>query len=146
MDSEHEAPHIAISAQYIKDLSFENPKAPQSFFNDKEPIIDLSLELNISPLDEKDFFEVELEIRAKANVDDTTLYHIELKYAGIFHLINITQEQQQEILNVYCPNIIFPYARKIIADTTQSGKFQSLEIDPIDFGSFYYKKLSENTN
>jgi preprotein translocase subunit SecB len=144
--ADNENPHIAVNAQYIKDLSFENRGAPGSLVNIKNPHIDLSLDLNISHLPEENFFEVEISIEAKAVQENQTLFTTELKYAGVFNLINIPQDQQQALLAIHCPAMIFPYARKIIADVTQDGGFQPLMIDPIDFATLYHKKMSENQN
>ncbi len=140
-------PHISVNAQYIKDLSFENPGAPSSLVGlDKQPQIDLALDLNIQKLPEEEYFEVEIIINAKAISDKKTLFIVDLTYAGVFHLINIPQEQIQMILAIHCPSVIFPFARKIISDTTQDGGFQPLMIDPIDFGVLYSKKISQNND
>ena len=143
---DQELPHIAVNAQYIKDLSFENPGAPGSLVGIKNPQIDLSLDLNIVKLPEENYFEVEISVEAKASNESSTLFRVDLKYAGVFNLINIQTEQQEPLLATYCPAMIFPYARKIIADVTQDGGFQPLMIDPIDFGVLYNKKLLENQN
>lgn len=137
-------PHISVNAQYVKDLSFENPGAPASLTNvSAQPQIDLALDLNIQRMPEDGYFEVEIIINAKATSNDKTLFIVDLKYAGIFHLVNVPEEQMQMLLAVHCPAIIFPFARKIIADSTQDGGFQPLMIDPIDFGVLYSKKLNE---
>ncbi len=137
-------PHISVNAQYIKDLSFENPGAPASLANmEGGPAIDLSLDLNVSKMEERGIFEVEIIINAKAKNKDKTLFIIDLTYGGVFEILNMPQEQMEVILAVHCPSIIFPFARKIIADVTQDGGFQPLMIDPIDFGMLYGKKLAE---
>jgi preprotein translocase subunit SecB len=143
---EQKLPHISVNAQYIKDFSFENPGAPGSLVNlDNQPQIDLALDLNIHKMPEDEYFEVEIIINAKAASDNKTLFIVDLVYAGVFHLVNIPDEQMQMILAVHCPAIIFPFARKIIADATQDGGFQPLMIDPIDFGVLYSKKLNEGS-
>lgn len=144
MDTTQQLPHISVNAQYIKDLSFENPGAPGSLVNNEDqPKIDLALDLNIQKMPEDSYFEVEISIHASASNSDKTLFVIDLKYAGVFHLMNIPEKQTEMLLAVHCPAILFPFARKIIADATQSGGFQPLMIDPIDFGVLYSKKLSE---
>lgn len=146
-NNQKEMSHISVSTQYIKDLSFENPDAPGSLVSlDKPPQIDLFLDLNISNLPEQNFYEVELNIEAKATNELHKLFIVDLKYAGVFNLINIEENQHKVILAVHCPAIIFPFARKIIADVTQSGGFQPLMIDPIDFGALYHKKMQESEN
>ena len=144
-NEEREAPHIAVNAQYIKDFSFENPGAPGSLATmDKSPQIDLALDLNVQKLPEENYYEVEISISAKALSKQKTLFVVDLKYAGVFNLINIPEEQIQMLLAVHCPSIIFPYARKIIADATQDGGFQPLMIDPVDFGVLYSKKMMQD--
>ena len=137
-------PHIAVNAQYIKDFSFESPGAPGTLAAlESTPQIDLALDLNIQKMPEEDYYEVEICINAKAAAEQKTLFLVDLKYAGIFNLINIPEDQIEMLLAVHCPAIIFPYARKIIADVTQDGGFQPLMIDPVDFGVLYNKKMTE---
>lgn len=146
-DANEAMPHISVNAQYIKDLSLENPDAPSSLAAlEHRPQIDLSLDINITNLSEENFYEVELNIEAVARNEKYKLFQVELKYAGVFNLINIAPDQEQILLSVHCPAMIFPFARKIIASCTQDAGFQPLMIDPIDFGALYYKKMSEHQN
>lgn len=146
-DANEAMPHISVNAQYIKDLSLENPDAPSSLAAlEHRPQIDLSLDINITNLSEENFYEVELNIEAVARNEKYKLFQVELKYAGVFNLINIAPDQHQILLSVHCPAMIFPFARKIIASCTQDTGFQPLMIDPIDFGALYYKKMSEHQN
>lgn len=147
-DAPESMPHISVNAQYIKDLSFENPKAPSSLAAlSSHPQLDLTLDIDIQKLHEENFYEVELTIKAAANNEKfATLFLVELKYAGVFNLINIPLDQHQMILSIHCPAMIFPFARKIIASVTQDGGFQPLMIDPIDFGALYHKKMMEHQN
>ncbi|XVN41807.1 MAG: protein-export chaperone SecB [Rickettsia endosymbiont of Argas persicus] len=146
-DATESIPHISVNAQYIKDLSLENPSAPSSLAAlEHRPQIDLSLDINITNLSEENFYEVELNIEAVARNEKYKLFQVELKYAGVFNLINIAPEQHQILLSVHCPAMIFPFARKIIASCTQDAGFQPLMIDPIDFGALYHKKISEHQN
>ncbi len=145
--TKQDLPHIGVSAQYLKDFSFESPGAPASLLKmSKSPQIDLSLDLNIRKLEDDDYFEVEIIIEAKAMYENQTLFIVDLKYAGVFNLINIPEDQQQLLLAIRCPEIIFPFARKLIADITQAGGFQPLMIDPINFGALYHKRMVENQN
>ncbi len=138
------APHISINAQYIKDLSFENPNAPASLANMKNPEVNLAvLDVGITQMPEKDVFEVSLHIEASAEDNGKTLFLVDLVYAGIFTLINIPEEEYRPLLAIHCPSMIFPFARKIIADVTQDGGFQALMIDPIDFAALFQRKMKE---
>lgn len=137
-------PQISINAQYIKDLSFENPEAPMSLANAKNPVVDLAaLDVNITRMPEENVFEVSIHIEATAKSEDKTLFIVDLVYAGIFTLIGIAEDDHKPILAIHCPSMLFPFARKIIADVTQDGGFQALMIDPIDFGALFHKKLED---
>ncbi len=137
-------PHIAVNAQYIKDLSFENPSAPESLKEGSQnPKIDLSLDVQVIKLPEEDFFEVSIHVNSQASSEGVKLFVVELVYAGVFNLIDVEEEHKEILLSVHCPATIFPFARKILADVTQDGGFRPLMLDPIDFGALYYKKRSE---
>ncbi len=140
-----EPPHISIISQYIKDFSFENPKAPQSLAKqEKSPEVELALDLNINKIEGMDnTYEVALNIEASAKTPDMTLFVLELVYAGMFVLHNIPEEQHELPLAIHCPAMIFPFARRIISDMTQESGFQPLRIDPIDFARMYHKKIME---
>ncbi|WP_370664245.1 protein-export chaperone SecB [Candidatus Orientia mediorientalis] len=127
-------PKIAVKAQYVKDLSFENPDPINSLFKITEkPKIDTKLDINITKLSEDNHFEVELSANVSATHKDKKIFHIEIIYAGIFHLTNVADEDKKFILSVRCPEIIFPYVRQIISESTQRGGFLPLMIDHIDF-------------
>jgi len=144
MTDKNPHPYISVNNQYIKDLSFENPMAPSVFVpNETKPSIALTLDIKINKLKEDDVFEVELHINVEAKREESLMFRLELNYGGVFSLINFSEEQIKMILSVHCPALLFPYARKIVADTTQDGGFQALVMDPIDFGDLYYKKLLE---
>lgn len=139
------SPHISIIAQYIKDFSFENPEAPNSLTKMSEaPEVELALDLNVNKVDGLDnTYEVVIQIESKAKTPNMTLFILELEYAGMFALQNIPEDQHEAVLAIHCPNMIFPFARRIISDITQEGGFQPLRIDPIDFARMYHKKMLE---
>ena len=136
-------PSMNILAQYLKDLSFENPNAPQSLaIQDGQPEINISVNVNAKNLAPTDF-EVELHIEAQATHEGTAVFAAELLYAGIFRLENIPEEAMHPIILVECPRMIFPFARQILADATQKGGFPPLMLDPIDFASMYEQRAAE---
>lgn len=142
--SEDNAPRISVEAQYIKDLSFENPNAPASMGTGVQPKIDMALDLQVRRIEEKkDIFEVCLNIHAKASGEKDVMFEVELLYAGVFTLFNFNEDERKAVLGVHCPSLLFPYARQIISDMTQSGGFQPLMVDPIDFGALYASKMME---
>ncbi len=140
------APSMKILGQYIKDLSFENPNAPQSLAGqDGQPEINISVNVNAKPMSETDF-EVELHLNAKAEGKSSVVFAAELLYAGIFRLENIPQEALHPIVLVECPRMLFPFARQIIADVSRNGGFPPLMLDPIDFAAMYQQRAAAASN
>ncbi len=137
-------PQVIINAQYVKDLSFESPRSPLSLVNIKTaPKIDLSVDINVQKSTESEY-EVTLKINAKATSEEENLFVVELQYSGLFSLTNIPDDAQKEqILLIYCPSLIFPFARRVVADVTRDGGFQPLMINPIDFASLYAQQKKQ---
>jgi preprotein translocase subunit SecB len=137
------APQMKILGQYLKDLSFENPHAPQSLgvqLGQQE--VAISVNVNARTLAPTDF-EVELHIEAKASQEAKPVFVAELLYAGIFRLENIPQESLHPIVLIECPRMLFPFARQILAEATRSGGFPPLYLDPIDFAGLYQKRAAQ---
>jgi preprotein translocase subunit SecB len=138
-----QAQNLGVLAQYIKDLSFENPGAPQSLRNrGTPPAINITINVTTGQINNGEV-EVELKIDARAMVNDAVLFAIELAYGGMFRLTNIPQEAVQPILMIECPRLLFPFARQIIADASRNGGFPPLLIDPVDFVSLYRQRITE---
>ena len=141
--AEGEAPSMNVLAQYIKDLSFENPHAPHSLRpRDKQPEINININVNANPLSETDF-EVELKLEAAAGADADTMFNVELTYGGVFRLENIPQEAIAPAILIECPRMLFPFARQIVADATRNGGFPPLLIDPVDFAALFQQRMAE---
>ena len=137
------APQMGIMGQYLKDLSFENPNAPSSLaMQEGQPQINIAVNVNANQLGEKDY-EVTLEIEAKAEHDKKVVFNVELTYCGIFHLENIPEEALGPVILVECPRMLFPFARRILADATRDGGFPPLMLDPIDFAAMYAQRVQQ---
>ena len=129
-------PAIRVAGQYVKDLSFENPGAPDSLRGAGQPNIDLSVDVQARDLG-NDMFEVELIIGARAQRESNPVFIVELTYAGLFQIQNAQQGQMEPMLLIECPRLLFPFARRIIAEITREGGFPPLLIDPVDFVQLY---------
>lgn len=132
---------FTIHAQYIKDLSFENPKAPGSFQLKEAPGFNVGLDVEINRLDEE-FFEVALSVEVKAEYNGESLFIISLDYGGIFKVEVEDKEELQKVLAVQCTQYLFPYVRQIISDTTQGGGYMPLYLHPVDFMGLYLQKTA----
>ncbi len=137
-------PQAGVLAQYTKDLSFENPNAPQSFqaMGDAKPQIDVNIGVNGAKLNDETY-EVELKISASAKVDGKNQFVVELVYAGLFGLRNVPEDVIQPFMLVQAPTILFPFARRVIADATRDGGYPPLLLEPIDFAGLYRQQMTE---
>lgn len=141
--AEQEGPTLNALAQYIKDLSFENPNAPGSLGQQQEnPQINIQVNVGAKQMSETDF-EVDLVLEGNAKTTSTTLFAFELTYSGIFRFSGVPAEQLHPFVMIECPRLLFPFARQIVADAVRNGGFPPLFMDPIDFVGLYRQKLSE---
>ncbi|HEX8472216.1 MAG TPA: protein-export chaperone SecB [Brevundimonas sp.] len=132
-----------ILAQFVRDLSFENPKAPDSLRIEGKPAIDLGVELNAQGRPDG-LFEVDMKLSVKATTDAMTVFHIELLYGGLFQLNNVAPADIEPLLLIECPRYLFPFAREIIARATADGGFYPpFMMDPIDFVAIYMARQQQ---
>ena len=138
-NGEDTAPAVGLISQYVKDLSFENPNAPAVFQWQGQPQIDVQFNIGANQVAD-DVHEVVLKIDVKAESEDKTAFQVELSYAGLFGLRNIPEEQVQPFLLAEGPRLIFPFARRVLADAVRDGGFPPLLLEPIDFGALYLQQ------
>ena len=137
------APQLNVLAQYVKDLSFENPNAPRSLQQQQaQPQINIQINVNAKPLADSDY-EVELKIEGRAEVASTLLFAFDLLYAGVFRIQNVPQDSLHAVIMIECPRLLFPFARELIATAVRNGGFPPLMIDPVDFVSLYRQKMEQ---
>jgi preprotein translocase subunit SecB len=136
-------PQIAILAQYVKNLSFENPHAPQSITNPtgQQPGINIEVHVDAARMSPTDF-EVTLRLEGKAKSQDMLLFKFELVFAGAFRIQNVPSEALQPITLIECPRLLFPFAREIVVTTVRNGGFAPLLLDPIDFAGLYRQRMA----
>lgn len=132
---------LQLNIQYTKDLSFEVPGAPEIFVNLREqPRVDLTLDVQARPVQgQQNVYEVSLQIRADAKVQETSCFIAELDYCGVF-TVNLPQEHLEPVLLVECPRLLFPFARNILADVTRDGGFPPVLLAPIDFVALWQSR------
>ncbi len=137
------APQIGLIAQYVKDLSFENPNSPGIYQAQIQPQFDVQINVGSTPAAE-DVHEVAMKIEVRA-VDDngTTAFAVELVYAGLFGVRNVPDDQLHPFLYAEAPRLLFPFARRIIAEVVRDGNFPPMLLDPIDFGAMYLQQIQQ---
>ena len=133
-------PAAGIITQYVKDLSVENPNAPDVFQWANQPQIDVQFNIGAEPKGEQ-VTEVSLKINITATAEKGTAYLIELDYCGLVGIRNIPDDQAHAFLYAEAPRILFPFARRVIADAVRDAGFPPLMVDPIDFNGLYVQQL-----
>lgn len=141
--SPSEPQQLILNAQYIKDLSFENPRAPQSLVQPSaQPDVEINVDVkarNLSP----EVFEVVLTINATARAQGETVFLVELAYGSVVTVKNAPTEVVPALVLVEAPRIVFPFARAIIANATRDGGFPPLMINPIDFAELLRRQQAD---
>jgi len=134
-------PRIQIVAQYVKDLSFENPGAPTAMT--QRPQIELGVDIQARAFD-KETYEVELKLRVNAKgAEDKPIFLLELAYGGLMQIVNVPDDVLQQVLLIEGPHMLFPFARRIIADAVRDGGMPPLMVEPIDFAGLYRSRLQQ---
>ena len=136
-------PHLQVLAQYVKDLSFENPRVPDQLPHTfGAPEINISVNVNARPLDETATeFEIELTLEAKAQADGKAVFIAELIYGARLKLINVPDDMKAPLTMIEGPRILFPFARRIMADMVRDGGYPQLLIEPIDFAALFQHQM-----
>ena len=133
-------PTIGLINQYIKDLSVENPNAPQSYQWNDQPHVDVQVNIGSNQIS-SDVHEVELKMTARADGEQGNLYLVELAYCALVGIRNLPAEATHAFLFAEAPRLLFPFARAIISDAVRDAGFPPLLLDPMDFGALYQQQL-----
>ena len=137
------AASIRILTQFIRDLSFENPRAPESLRpTGVQPQIDVGVELSARTRMD-DLHEVDLKFTASAKNEGETVFQVELLYGGLFQIAGVPEDALEAVLLIECPRFMFPFVRKVVADVTMEGGFPPFLLDPIDFAAIYLARRAQ---
>ena len=127
---------LAIQRIYVKDLSFESPRAPQVFSEDWQPSVDVNLASEARPLT-PGLFEVELVVTVNVSVGENAAFLVEVHQAGVFQVTGFAERELGPLLGSYCPNLLFPYAREVVSDLITKGGFPQFLLAPVNFDALY---------
>lgn len=133
-------PQVGLVAQYMRDLSFENVAAQKGGVQEGRPDIKVSVNLDAKPKGDNRF-EVTMKLNASATAGEQTVFVVELDYAGVFTVTGVPETHMRPFLLIECPRILFPFARRIMADVTRDGGYPPLLLDLIDFAAIYKQEL-----
>lgn len=133
---------FVLQRVYLKDLSFESPGAPEVFRKEYRPQVNVDLRTQSAAV-EGDSYEITLTITITAKLEDETAFLIEVQQAGIFTIRGIADEELRRILGIYCPNVLFPYARETIDNIVTKGTFPALMLAQVNFEGLYAQALQQ---
>ena len=134
-------PVFQIQRIYLKDLSLEIPHAPQIFLEQTQPTVEVALDTGADTLAEG-IYEVTVTVTVTTKAGDKTVFLAEVKQAGIFELRNVPDEQRELVLNIVCPNTVYPYLRANVADVIQRAGFPPIHLAEINFEVLYQQRLA----
>jgi len=135
-------PVFQIQRMYLKDLSLEIPGAPRIFLEQQQPAVEISLDSAQEQLSDG-IHEVTVTVTVTTRIGDKVLFLVEARQGGIFEIRNIPPEQMPVVLNVVCPNVIYPYLRSNVADVIQRAGFPPIHLSEINFEALYQQKLAQ---
>lgn len=141
-NGEDTMPQIGLLNQYVKDLSVENPNAPASFTWSSAPDVDLQVHIAADAVNEE-VHEVTMKLTAKAQTAEGVQFSVELDYATLFGIRNVTEEQAHPFLYGEAPRLMFPFARRIVSDAVRDAGFPPLILEPIDFNALYVQQRAQ---
>jgi len=133
-------PVFQIQRMYLKDLSLEQPNSPQILLDQQQPQVDIQLGMAAEGVGDG-MFEVTVTATVTTQVGERVLFLVEAKQAGIFEIRNVPPEQQQGILGVACPQMVYPYLRAIVSDICTRAGFPPIMLAEVNFQAMYEAQL-----
>lgn len=137
---------IMVHAQYVKDLSFENPNSPNALRGSEAPQMDVNIGVDARKLEDdkiKDLYEVIVNVRAVAERGNDAVFIAEMQYGMTVSLHNVPEDQHHPMLLIEIPRLAFPYVRQILSDVTIQGGFPPLLLNPVDFHALYVERFKD---
>jgi preprotein translocase subunit SecB len=140
-NGEDTSPTAGLISQYVKDLSVENPNAPACYQWQDAPNVDIQFNIAARPISEE-VQEVEMKIVVTAKSEAGTAYIVDLADCGLVGMRNLDEAQSHAFTFAEAPRIIFPFARRVLADAVRDAGFPPLMLEPIDFNGLYMQQLA----
>jgi preprotein translocase subunit SecB len=143
MSDEQQAPVFQIQRVYLKDMSLEQPNSPAILASEQQPEVDIQLAMGMEQVVEG-IVEVTVTATVKTQIEDKTVFLVEVKQAGIFEIRNLPEDQMGPVVGIACPQIIYPYLRSNVADVIQRAGFPPVHLSEINFQAMYEQQQAAN--
>ena len=136
MSDEQQAPVFQIQRVYLKDMSLEQPNSPAILASEQQPEVDIQLAMGMEQVTDG-IVEVTVTATVKTEIDNKTMFLVEVKQAGIFEIRHLPEDQMGPVVGIACPQIIYPYLRSNVADVIQRAGFPPVHLSEINFQAMY---------
>jgi len=143
MSDEQQAPVFQIQRVYLKDMSLEQPNSPAILASEQQPEVDIQLTMGMEQVAEG-IVEVTVTATVKTQIEDKTVFLVEVKQAGIFEIRHLPEDQMGPVVGIACPQIIYPYLRSNVADVIQRAGFPPVHLSEINFQAMYEQQQAAN--
>ncbi|MEY4340885.1 MAG: protein-export protein SecB [Pseudomonadota bacterium] len=143
MSDEQQAPVFQIQRVYLKDMSLEQPNSPAILASEQPPEVDIQLAMGMEQVTDG-IVEVTVTATVKTEIDNKTMFLVEVKQAGIFEIRHLPEDQMGPVVGIACPQIIYPYLRSNVADVIQRAGFPPVHLSEINFQAMYEQQQAAN--
>jgi preprotein translocase subunit SecB len=143
MSDEQQAPVFQIQRVYLKDMSLEQPNSPAILASEQLPEVDIQLAMGMEQVTDG-IVEVTVTATVKTEIDNKTMFLVEVKQAGIFEIRHLPEDQMGPVVGIACPQIIYPYLRSNVADVIQRAGFPPVHLSEINFQAMYEQQQAAN--
>jgi preprotein translocase subunit SecB len=139
------AAEFSLERIYIRDLSFESPRAPEVFREPWQPQLQLDINSRTNSLgDERFEVVVTVTVNGKSPAGQTVMI-VEVQQGGVFRIRGLPEERLRRVLATNCPGILFPYIRETIDTLVVKGGFPPLMLAPVNFDAMFDEALKRGT-
>jgi preprotein translocase subunit SecB len=138
---QQEGPTLLVNLQFLKDFSFENPRAPDTMLNPPVGQPEVTADVDVQPRQlGGDLYEVLLALKVTTKVNGEVVFLAEVQYGAVVTIRNAPPDVLAGLILVETPRLLFPFARNVIADATREGGYPALLLGPVDFAELHRRK------
>ena len=130
---------LTIQNLYMKSVSFESNNSPEHYRKQWKPELSIQLDTENKKLD-NDTYEVTLTVVSTVKNQDETAYTSKVKQAGTFKIAGLDDTTLDQVLESFCPNMLYPYIREVVSSEVTRANFPPLVLAPINFDALYLQK------
>jgi preprotein translocase subunit SecB len=134
---------VRLSAQYLKDLSFENLIPAKLARREIKPMA-IEVRAKVAVIDLGDeLWEAELFLGLTGRIDGKPAFVAELTYGVAYQVTNMDADTTRVFLHVEAPRLAYPHAASVLTQAAAGAGLPPVWLDPIDFNVLYQMQLKD---